>query len=84
VVDPTPPDDNAVMVNLTLPVEPQVPLTTMSTPMEVNAEPAMGAMPDADSIDMELSMAPESDLGDVDTSDIYRDLSNTPNPLGLQ
>jgi len=52
--------------------------------MEVDTRPATGIMLDANSIDMELSMAPESDLGDVDTSDIYRDLPNTPNPPALQ
>ena len=70
-VNPTPPDNDAVMVNLTLPVDPQVPLTTTLTPMEVDAEPATGAMLDANSIDVEPSTAPKSDLSDIDTSDIY-------------
>jgi len=79
-VDPTPPDDDAVMVNLTPPVEPQVPLAAATTPMEVDTEPATGAMLDANSIDVEPSTEPKSDLSDVNTSDIDQDLPDMPNP----
>jgi len=83
-VNPTPPDNDAIMVNLTLPAEPPGLLATMSTLMEVDSEPAMGTIPDADSINMEPSTAPKSDLGDVNTSDIYCNLPTTPQPLVSQ